>query len=303
MTERTSRFVFVVVLAVALSVTAGCLGAEFEPMDIDIEPDAEEVETDETGDEILASSLEAVGDAETQTVEAENAMALGASRLFSLSMSMDSSGEFVTDEFAHVSTDGVVDVQAFGIFDNETAFETESYSTPNATYTRSAEGDEPMSDWSVNETGIDDRPSPFGFEGIEKVLGDADAQLEGVETVDGDETYVLSLDLDAEGVILNSMEAFALYGSDELEEEEGDDPEDEESDEADLDALDAYVWVDRDTREPVRLAYYVLATGLDDEGGDGDDEGIIDAEGAMEFYFDADYTYGEPVDTELPFSD
>jgi len=62
--------------------------------------------------------------------------------------------------------------------------------------------------------------------------------------------------------------------------------------------LEAYLWVDSETREPVRFSYYLLAAGGGDDGDD-DSEGFA----GMEMYFDAEYSYGGPVDAEVPEDD
>ncbi len=289
-------------LVVALVLTAGCIGGDFDTMDpeeADVlgEVPAEEVETDETGDEILGTAVESLDEAETASFEAENRMAFDAS-LFSMTVSMESDGEVETGDIGHVSTDGGMRGEILGTFDNRTEFETETYVTPTTTYKRHAEDGDELGDWTTTETGLDDGGLTIGTEGIASVIEDADATVEGADTVDGDEVYVLSLDPETEELTRHTVEIFDAHAVDDADEFE-EDEDDEEVGEDDMTELEAYLWVDRDTREPVRLSYYLLATGVEE----GDEEDDSDGFAGMEMYFDGKYSYGEPVDAEPPEAD
>lgn len=284
-----------------LALTAGCIGGDVNTMDpeeVDIlgedGPATEEVETNETGGEILGTAVEAVDGAETRSFDTESRMGFGASWV-SMTVSMDSEGEAEADEIGYVSTEGSIHGEFVGL-GNTTDFETETYVSPTRTHRRSSEAGDEMGNWSTTETGLDDGGLTVGAEGLTEIAEKADAEVEGTGSVGGEETYVLSLDVGPEELTRHSAEIFdahAVDGSDEFDPDEGDEGIDEE----DTSELEAYLWVDRETREPVRFSYYLLLGGSDDGP---DDEDGSDGSPGFEVYFDAEYSYGGPVDAEPP---
>jgi len=300
---KTKLAVKVCIVAV-LFVTAGCVGGDIEGMNGGINVDAEPAETNESGGEILETSLEAAEETETYRTDAESRIVVSGSSLFGLSVPVDSEGAFDHDtNLAHVESEGTVEVEAFGVFENETDYETEVYVTENQTHTRKTEDSETTTGgWMTTPNGMNETAASMSLEDTASVLEDADAELEGEETVNGNDAYVLSLGVSPEAVGEHTERLTDTYGPDELgDEDDDDDPdEDEEIPDEAVEEFDTYLWVDQDTRQPLRFAYY-LSMGFEDVENGGDDDGFLDIDGNAEFFSDIEYTdHGEPVDIQLP---
>ncbi len=292
-----NRLVLVLVLVASLVLTAGCIGGDFEGLGVELDPDVEETDADDTGDEILASSVEAAQDAETYTVDADSRMAVSVSSFFSISVPLEANGSFDrgVDE-ARVDAEGEGEVEALVFFTNRTAFDTTRYVSDGTTYTRKAEdGAEVTDGWETADGGVDGMN--LSLADTVSLYEDADAELEGAATVDGDDAYVLSLELDPADVGDHSERVTDAYGPDTLEGGDDESAEDEQALDDMTEGFDAYLWVDQETREPVRLSYF-LSVEFEAEG---DDDALIsvDTDGKGEFFADLRYGYGD-VNVERP---
>ena len=293
------RKAIVFVLLVGLALLTGCLGGPAETIDADIAPDTEPVDVNETGDEVLASALEATDDAESYTVESEHRFVAGASGFFNMNLSMESTGDFDHEaEEARVDSRGTVDFSAFSFLDNETDFETSVYSDGETTYARSVENEDDTG-WSERSGNFSLVESVLGVDGVAELSHDTDAELLGGETVDGVETYVVSVNATPERLSRHSSAVIGLHGAgiEQRQDLEGVEEPPEEG-ETQIQELQTYVWVERDTRRPVRVAYFMSMGPPESGEGEGsgnttDGEGEDGIGGSVEFLFEANYDYGE----------
>jgi hypothetical protein len=291
-----------VVLVVVLVAVTGCLGGSVEAIDADISPDTEPVDTNRTGEEILASAVEEAEGAETYTVEGESVYQFGASQFFNANISMDSTGRFsVPDQEAVVETEGDTDFSLLGLLDNTTEFETTVYSQGNLTQRRVTE-DGSETGWSEAEGNYTMTERVFGAGAVPWVTNGTTAELLGEATVDGAETYALRVNVSREtyrGIFMHSTASVGLGagGLDDREpgEEGPEQPEDGEFNLTETTGPDVYLWVDKETDRPVRLAY-LLSLDSQDSGGDGDEGGIS---AAFSMMYEAEYDYDE-VEVEPP---
>jgi len=295
----------VFVSLVGLALLTGCLGGPADTIDADISPDTEPVEVNQTGEEVLASALNSTKDIGSYTVESEHRFAAGASGFFNMNLSMDSTGDFDREaEEARVDSRGTVDFSAFSFLDNETDFETSVYSDGETTYTRSVEnGDD--TGWSERGGNFSLVESVLGVDGVAELSRDTDAELLGGETVDGVETYVVSVNATPERLSRHSSAVIGLHGAgiEQRQDLEGVE-EPPEGGETQIQELQTYVWVERDTRRPVRVAYFMSMGPPEDGEGEGsgnttEGEGEDVTAGTVDFLFEADYDYAE-TDIEAP---
>jgi hypothetical protein len=293
---------FALALFVALAAVTGCLGGDVEAIDADISPDAEPVDTNRTGDEILASAVDAADSAEAYAVEGKSRYHFGASQFFNVNVTMESTSRFNTpDEEAVVETEGDTDFSLLGFFDNTTEFETTVYSQGNLTQRRVVEGGDDTG-WSEAEGNYTMTERAFGSGAVSWVTNGTTAELLGEETVNGDETYALRVNVSRDtyrNIFVHSTVAVGLGagGLDEREpgEEGPEQPEDGEFNLTESTAPDVYLWVNKETGRPVRLAY-LLSVDSQDSGGNGGEDSIS---AAFSMMYEADYSY-EDVEVEPP---
>jgi hypothetical protein len=285
---------------VGLALLTGCLGGPADTIDADITPDTETVEVNETGEEVLASALNSTKDIESYTVEGEHRFVAGASGFFNMNLSMESTGEFDREaEEARVDSRGTVDFSAFSFLDNETDFETTVYSDGETAYARSVENGED-SGWSERSGNFSFVESVIGVDGVAELSGDTEAELIGGETVDGTETYVVSVNATPERLSRHSSAVISLHGAGIEQRQEGAEEPPEEG-ETSIRELQTYVWVESDTRRPARVAYFLSfgSSESDERGGANSTEGEEGIGGSVDFLFEADYDYAE-TDVEAP---
>jgi hypothetical protein len=295
----------VFVSLVGLALLTGCLGGPADTIDADISPDTEPVDMNETGEEVLASALNSTKEIGSYTVESEHRFVAGASGFFNMNLSMESTGEFDREaEEARVDSRGTVDFSAFSFLDNETDFETSVYSDGETVYARSVEnGDD--TGWSERGGNFSLVESVLGVDGVAELSRDTDAELLGGETVDGVETYVVSVNATPERLSRHSSAVIGLHGAgiEQRQDLEGVEEPPEEG-ETQIQELQTYVWVERDTRRPVRVAYFMSMGPPEDVEGEGsgnttEGEGEDVTAGTVDFLFEADYDYAE-TDIEAP---
>lgn len=298
------KAVVVLVLLVSLVAATGCLGGEVEGIDADISPNAEPVETNATGDEILASAVEATEDAEPYSVDSQHRFVAGASGLFDMNFTMDSTGSFDTeDRRILVETDGTADF-SFLVLGNTTEFETSVYSDEDSMWRRSVEGGE-VTGWSEREGNFTYAESVLGVGAVNETYGDFGAELLGGETINGVDTYVVSVNASAERLSRHSSAVIGLHG--EGIEQRDEEMETDEDVEAGVEEIEAYLWVERETRRPVRMAHRISIGPSENgttvsEAGNGtseDSNGEGGNAGGVDFLFVADWSYGDG-DVEPP---
>ncbi|MFP4189281.1 MAG: hypothetical protein ACLFR5_07760 [Halobacteriales archaeon] len=296
------KFVLVLGLFVALAAVTGCLGGDVETVDADISPDADPVDTNETGAQVLATALNSTEDVDSYTVESRNGFAFGASRFFNANVSMDSTSSFDTaGRESLVETEGVTDFSFLGLLDNTTEFETTVYSQGDTMRRLTAEnGNE--TGWSEAEGNYSLTETVFGTDALSWMENGTDAELLGEERVNGVDAYALRINVSRDtyrNVFRHSTAAIDLSagGLEEPEEsEQPEEPEDGEFNITDDTAPDVYLWVDKETRRPARFAYQ-FAADSSNESAEGDGGNGVNA--AFSMLYEADYSY-EEVEVEPP---
>ncbi|MGK2230300.1 MAG: hypothetical protein ACI9QA_000453 [Methanobacteriota archaeon] len=295
------RITFVLVLLVGLAGVTGCLGGEVDTIDADISPDAEPAETNETGDEILASGLSSTEDVDSYTVESTNGFAFGASQFFNANVSMESNSRFSTaEQESIIDTEGVTDFSFLGLLDNTTEFETTVYSEGNTTRRRTVENGN-ATGWSEADANYSLTETVFGTDALSWMRNGTEAELLGEERVNGVDTYALRINVTREtyrNIFMHSTAAVGLSAGgveDSQESEQPEEPEDGEFNITDETAPKVYLWVDKETRRPARFAY--LFTADSSNGSAEGDGGGLNA--AFSMLYEADYSY-EEVEVEPP---
>jgi hypothetical protein len=281
---RGAKRVVACVAVAVLVVSTGCIGGGEADVGAKITPDIEPADTEATGDEILASALDTAEGADTYRVESETRMDLAS--FFGISMNMNTTGEFdEEDNVSHTQSEGGSGAELLGMSGGE-AFETEVYRTGDARYTVRTNGTDETGE--VNRTAPGEPLSPGADYLVDTVEG-ADATVEGVGEVGGEEAYVLSLDLGVGSLGSAFSRAIEDNGPARFGDgEQGGDPS-----EGSVNTSEAYLWVDRETSRPLRFAYLL---NLRFEG-DGEDE----VSGSMEIFGDTRYTgYGEGIEVGIP---
>lgn len=276
-----------VVAVVALVVTTGCVGGGSADVGVDINPDTEPAETNETGDELLGAALNATDGVETYRIDSETRMDLAS--LFGFSIGMNTTGEFDgSRNLAHASTDGNLSVGFLG-FSGGGGFETEVYQSSERRYTRKS-NESVTGDWTTTESGA---AVPPGLEDLSGTVEGADATVEGVADVEGTDAYVLSLDIPASSLGEALSRTIETHGAGNLDGGGEGAGGGEGVSEKNINASESYLWVDRETHRPLRFAYIV---NLDIEADEDSD-----LSGSTEFMTDTRYTdYGDEVEIEIP---
>lgn len=292
--------VFALALFLALAAVTGCLGGDVETINADISPDAEPIDTNETGEELLGAALNSTEDVDSYTVESRNRFAFGASRFFNVNISMDSTSSFDTaEQESVVESEGVTDFSFLGLLDNTTEFETTVYSQGNTTWRRTVEDGEDTG-WSSADGNYTVTEMVFGTGAVSLMGNGTDAELLGEQTINGVDTYALRLNVSRdtyENIFMHSTAAVGLAaGGMEDREQEEEQPEGGEFNITEDTAPDLYLWVEKETRRPVRLAYLFSAESSD-ESGEGDGGSGINA--AFSMLHEADYSY-EEAEVESP---
>jgi len=298
MGSNTNRRISLVLIGV-LVLTTGCIGGDgIKPTGEGLNVNPKEVESTETGNEILSSSLEATENVETYTVESDSQLTISASFFFGASIPVESEGSFNhRDGIARVDSQGLAEVEAFSFLSNETTYETTVYGTQNTTYSKK-EGIGESTDGTgtgsaelvLKQGGIN--TLPLSLNDTETVYTDTEAQLEGAQTVNGNEAYVLSLDVPPEDVGKHITRVIDVYGPDGITEGNEETEVNETPKEARVE-YESYLWVDQETRKPLRFSYYLLLDFEDNEGENMD--------GVAEFSSETEFgDYGEPLEVDLP---
>lgn len=270
-------------LVVAVS---GCASTESPELQ-EIQVDAEEVDINRTGPELLNSSIQKISLVETHNTTSTNQMALAAS-VFSLDIDMDTQAATnYTDQSAKAFTDGNVTAGASYIGTNTTSYRAEAYTSGNTSYIKRANQTESSGEWNQYSSSFDKHPAvlkPGLFE-------DAEAELLGAETVEGNDTYVLSLEDNIEPVGQHFSQVLLSYGpelSSRSEESEG-------VEEDNVERYQAYLWVDQETLKPVKFSYFISV------GVEGNEEGLFNADGSMQIKSQNTYTgYGQSQEIKVP---
>ena len=270
-------------LVVAVS---GCASTESPELQ-EIQVDAAEIDINQTGPELLNSSIEKISQVESHDTTSTNQMALDAS-VFSLSINMTTeAASNYTSKSVKAFTDGSVTAGASYIGKNTTSFRAESYTSGNTSYVKRANQTESSGEWTQYSSGFDKHPAvlkPGLFE-------NAEAEFLGVDKVEGNDTYVLSLEDNINSTGQHFSQVLMNYGpelSSRSEESEG-------VDEDNVERSQAYLWIDQETLKPVKFSYFISVK-VESDG-----EGLFSADGSMQIKSQNTYTgYGQVQEIEVP---
>lgn len=270
-------------LVVAVS---GCANTE-SPEIQEIQVDAEEIDTNRTGPELLNSSIGRISNLDSHNTSSTNQLALDASVFtMSINMSTEAAANY-TDKSAKAFTDGNVTAGASYIGTNTTGFRAESYTDGNTSYVKIVNQTEGSGEWAQHNSSFDQYPAVLN----QDLLEGAEAELLGAETVEGNETYVLSLQANVEKAGQHFSQVLPNYGpelSSRSEESEG-------LDEDNVESYQSYLWIDQKTLKPVKFSYFISV------GVEGNEKGLFNADGSMQIKSQNTYTgYGRSQEIGAP---
>lgn len=249
-----------VVLVVALVAVSGCLGGEVGEVPDPLEVDAEDVELNEFGAEVVSSSVEALEETGSYRFTGETTVGLS-TPLFDYRTVMGSEGAVNrSNRRAKVETDGATETALAEALSDETEFYSTAYVEDETTYLRRVEnGSE--GEWRTEEFGFrENETADVDAARLVEALEKENVSLEGATTLDGEEVLVVSADEAATTALDHMLEQLDRRGeAEELRTRGVDDVEA-------FDEVQLYLWVERESRRPVKVAAYLSV----DMGGDGD---------------------------------
>jgi len=264
-------------------VSSGCL-EDVEGLDPGIEPEADEVEIDETGEELVENSLENFENSETYRAESKSEMLFSTSWI-GIGVETETDAEFDRlTKTSQATSEGEMNVRLLSL-SNGTEFKTDTYVTENKTLVETSSEDETREE--VFETGFTENP----FVELGMLEGE-ETELLGEQQVTDTDTYVVSVDTDIENVSKNFGKTLNLYAD---STGNGTSEPEEELSEDDVLESDTYLWISQENYMPVRLAYHVYSEVEDDENG------LISFDGVIDMYSDTRfYGYGEETGIDIP---
>ena len=277
-----------VILLLGLIIAAsGCTSTESPELQ-KIHVDAEEADTNLSGQEILNSSIKKIKSTESHRTNSTNQLALSAS-VFSLDIDMDTIAALnYTSKTSESSIDGKITAGASYIGTNTTDFNSASYTDENSSYVKRANRTENSTgEWTQYDSGFDQNPATLQT----RLLKDSEAKLLGTDTVNGNETYLLSLENMLNASSQHFSQVFLKYGS----ELSGRSEETEGVDEENVDSTQTYLWIDQESMKPVRFSYFISVDVKSNE------EGLFNADGSMQIKSQNTYTaYNQKQNIRIP---
>lgn len=270
-----NRRLAILLLGLVVAVS-GCTNTDSTNLQ-ELQVDAESADTNMTGPELLNSSVDAISEIESHSTSSSDQMALDAS-VFSLSinMSTEAAADY-SNRTAKSETAGNISAGASFIGTNTTGFEAQSYTERNTSYVKKSNETENNGEWrSINQS-FDNHPATLNAEMFE----DTKAELVGQQEVNGNSTYVLSLDKDAETLGQHFTPMLTLYGPDISETNSSNSSE---VNSENVEKTQAYLWINQKTYEPVKLSYYLSIKA------ESSDKGLINADGSVQFKSQTTYT-------------
>lgn len=269
-----NRGLLLVLLAFVV-ISSGCISAEGDELD-GKEIDVEEVETNETSEEILDSALENFEQKDSFEAESNHEMTMNA---FIISLDIDLETESninVQDQASNEQSEGVFRAGLPVVGSNETSFETMTNVSENVTEVYRVNETTEGGEWQTENVTFEEHPLR-----VDQYLSeDIDASLEGQQTVENQDAYVLSVDQDIETLGDQFSTALQIYEPEDLGESE---EETEEVDEEMVRQSEVYLWVDQDTKEVVRHSYFIDFEFEDEE------DGWINFDGRVQFKTEINY--------------
>jgi len=255
-------------LLVLTVLASGCItGSGADGFDENIELNVEDIDTDETAGEILESSFQTAESIETYQLESTNKMAFD-TFLMGLSISIDSKGYLdYSEEVSYLKNSGAFDIGVLGM-STSSDYETINYVTHNQTQVlKTLEGEQ--NNLTSKEEGFSESyPLNLSVGSLEDLADPDSVELEGQETVRSTDTYVLSTDPGVEALGKSFGDVLESYGSGSLADTENDETEDLSEDDS-IEKLESYLWIDQETREPVKHSYHIVAEIEDEDASDG----------------------------------
>lgn len=257
-------------------ITSGCISADVEQPD-EISIDAEEAETDEPSQEILESSLQTFEEIKSHNSTSEHQMAMDTT-IIGIGVDMETNSTLgYSERTSSENTEGYFRAGLPIVGSNQTSFKTTTNAQYNSAEVYRLNETTEEREWQTENISFEEHPLKLGTEFFE----DADASLEGQQTVEETETYVLSLEQSPDQLEQRFTSALQLYGPDDVGESE----ESEEVDEEMIQQQQSFLWVDQETYSPIKYSYFIDFKFEDEEN-----EGRISFDGNIQMKSETLYT-------------
>ncbi len=259
-------------LLFAVTVLSGCVGGELadvaevpEPIDVKVE----DQDVDESADEIVASAVEALEDGDSYGFDMDTTLGFTTS-MFGYSTSKHAEG--VVDRSgreALVETEGLTETEMAEVVSDESHYYSTAYVDGDVTYLRRMDDGE-EGEWRSEDVGFpDEGTADVDAAVLVEALEGANMSLVGATSLDGEDAVLVSAEDAAKVALEHLLRDLERHGEAERLREHGVD--DVES----FDEVQLYLWVDRESRKPLKVESYLSVNvgGGEDDEADGEDGG------------------------------
>ena len=220
----------------AAVVASGCVQNNSNNLNPDFDLDHEEIDFNSSGKEVYENTMSKIENVTAYRVEADNKMAMNLP-IISLAVNMTSEG-IHEPEKSEINNSGTIKLD-FGDNSNLTRFDNQIRLTDNKSVNQT---EEKM--YSREELGI-------SLEAL-KTMKVENASVLGSTQLNEKENILLNLDVNSSDLMSNSQSIFEVHSPIQDETEET-----EEMDRmGSFDKVEAYLWIDRETRTASKFAYY-----------------------------------------------
>ena len=238
-----SRGVLLVLLS-AVVLSSGCIESSSTNLNPDFNLDVNTTSANSSGMEIYRTSMSRAGNVSTYRVEADNSMAMNLP-VVGLSLNMTSKGLFEKESY-DINSSGVMGFN-FGEETNFTEFNTRVMSLENDTKVEKEAKDrenQTKEQYSREDLGL-------SLEALEDISVE-NASVLGIANHEGEENLLLELNINSSDLIRNSEKIFEVHSP--VQESAGESGDMSEAEK--FDKVEAYLWAERETRNPSKFAYY-----------------------------------------------
>lgn len=232
------------VLLAAVVVSSGCIQGSSTNLNSDLGLDYNEVNLEESGQNIFQQSMNRADNLSEYSVESENKMALNLPGI-SISVNMTSDGVF-SQEGSGVNTSGTMGLNFAGN-SNSTEFTTSVETSENG----SEVFRESMGEKNRTQENYSREDLGFTLEALNEIDVE-NASVLGVSNISGEEDILLDLEVNSSDLMRNSEAIFEVHS---IVQESTDSGEELDSS-GSFNETEAYLWTDREDRTPSKFAYY-----------------------------------------------
>lgn len=241
---QTDRTKLVVLLIAGVVAASGCLQTETANLDSNFDTSHEDIDLNQSANSIYEESLDAIENTSSYSLNADNRMVMNL-KVFGVEVNMSSKGEF-EQQRSRVNSSGAMSFK-FGGNSNSTEFQSTLISDENST--RIGTGPENDRNWSERDT-IPREDLGLSAESLQTVDMENISVL-GKSQLDNEEVLLLELGANATDLMKSSSSIFEKLS-----------PIQESTDSQDMEDVgsfgekEVYLWIERDSMMPRKLAYY-----------------------------------------------